>query len=195
MRLIAEGDRFTGERAVLRLLTLVDCTDRYVGWLRDPEVNRYLETRWSEQTIETVRAFVSSMVSSPDSYLFAILAPGDEHVGNLKIGPVQGRHAYADVSYFIGERSQWGKGLASDAIATSATIAFSRLGLHRLQAGLYEGNVGSGRALEKAGFRREGSQRKQLRTQGDVWEDHVWYGLLREEWAELNARRGSRNEG
>jgi RimJ/RimL family protein N-acetyltransferase len=201
MRRVRPSERFVGARCELRLLTLADCTERYVGWLRDPEINRYLETRWSEQNLESVRAFVGGMVESADSYLFAIVVEG-AHVGNIKIGPIQARHRYADVSYFIGERAQWGRGIASDAIALAAAIGFERLGLHRVQAGLYEGNVGSGRALEKAGFRREGVQRKQLRLGADPdapaadtqWEDHVWYGLLREEWQALNVRLVCCNE-
>ncbi len=188
MRLIQPHERFHGQRTVLRLLTLEDCNDRYVSWLRDPDVNRHLETRWTEQTLTTVRDFVASMIGSRDSYLFAILDLSSTHVGNLKIGPVHARHAYADISYFIGDRSQWGRGLASDAIATAAAIAFERLGLHRVQAGLYEGNVGSARALEKAGFLREGIQRQQLRTGDGRWEDHVWYGLVRDEWTSQSSR-------
>jgi len=176
------GELFYGERASLRLIQLADCTARYLGWLQDPEVNRYLETRWSEQSLESIRAFVDVMTKSEDSYLFAIISKATQgHVGNIKIGPISARHAYADVSYFIGERSEWGKGLASDAIRVAARIGFEKLGLHRLQAGLYEGNVGSAKALEKAGFRFEARLRKQLHGP-NAWEDHLWYGLLREEW-------------
>jgi RimJ/RimL family protein N-acetyltransferase len=85
------------------------------------------------------------------------------------------------VSYFIGERSCWGKGLATAAIRAACGIAFERLDLHRLQAGLYAGNVGSLRALEKAGFTREGVWRQQL-LGPDGWEDHVFLGMLRQEW-------------
>jgi RimJ/RimL family protein N-acetyltransferase len=190
-RRIQPGERLVGSRATLRLVTLADCTDAYVGWLGDPEVSKYLETRWVPQTKGTIEAFVRGMLASPDSYLFAVLERASErHVGNLKIGPINARHAFADVSYFIGERAMWGRGLASDAIRVAANIAFERLDLHRVQAGLYEGNVGSARALEKAGFRLDGRLRKQLR-QGDAWEDHIWYGLLREEWAQARERNAS----
>ena len=178
-RLISPGELFAGQRCHLRLLTTADCSERYLGWLRDPEVSRYLETRWQPQTLETVREFVAAMEASPDSYLFAILVDG-QHVGNIKVGPIHPRHAHADVSYFIGERAQWGKGIATDAIRVATRIAFERLGLHRVQAGLYEGNVGSARALEKAGYRFEGRFRRQLRGPHD-WEDHLWYGLVVED--------------
>jgi RimJ/RimL family protein N-acetyltransferase len=186
-RRINPAEQFAGKNALLRLVTMDDCTQRYVDWLLDPEVHRYLETRWSPQSLDTVRSFVGGLIDSPSSYLFAIVAPRvsggpvDTHVGNIKIGPIDAHHACADVSYFVGERDAWGKGIASDAVAIATRIAFERLELHRLQAGAYSSNVASTRVLEKSGYRIEGRLRGRLRA-GDAWEDHLWYGLLREEW-------------
>ncbi len=181
-RKIQTHERFRGAKVTLRLVTLEDCTERYVSWLQDPEVSRYLETRWSEQSLESVRAFVSATLASEHSDLFAIVENASgSHVGNIKVGPIQPRHGYADVSYFLGDRATWGRGLATEAIAIATFLAFERLGLHRVQAGLYEGNAASGRALEKVGYTLEGRMRKQL-VGPHGWEDHLWYGLLREDW-------------
>ncbi len=174
-RLISTEERFEGDRVTLRLLTLADCNEQYVAWLRDPEVNRYLETRWTEQTIDTVVAFVSALMEDPLNYLFAIVEnDGGAHVGNLKIGLINVPHGYADLSYFIGARECWGRGYASDAIALASAIGFGRLGLHRLQAGLYERNLASARSLVKAGFQYEARFRRQL-VGPEGFEDHVWY--------------------
>lgn len=181
-RAITPSERFEGEKVYLRLVELSDCTDRYVAWLADPEVNQYLETRYAEQTLDMIRGFVAGMIESPHSYLFAICEMnGGRHVGNVKIGPIVPRHLFADVSYFIGEREAWGKGYGSEAVRLVTKLGFERLGLHRCQAGLYESNVGSHRLLEKAGYTYEGRLAKQLRIE-DRWEDHVWFGALRETW-------------
>jgi RimJ/RimL family protein N-acetyltransferase len=169
-----------GPRVRLRLLTELDCTPRYLAWLQDPLVNRYLETRWSPQSLASIRGYVRDMLASPDSYLFGIHV-GERHIGNIKLGPIHTQHAYADVSYFIGERDEWGKGYASEAIAVVTWFAFTVAELHRVQAGLYAGNVASARALERAGFVREGCFVRQLRGP-EGWEDHLWYGLTREDW-------------
>jgi RimJ/RimL family protein N-acetyltransferase len=180
-RLITPGQRFSGSAAgiSLRLVVLEDCTPRYLRWLEDPEVNRYLETRWSAQSLESIRAFVAAQLAAVDSYLFAIEAES-EHVGNLKIGPINPHHGCADLSYFIGERASWGRGIATAAIRIASSIAFGPLGLYRLQAGVYASNLGSIRVLEKTGFRQEGVWRRQLLGLGGR-EDHVWFGLLAEE--------------
>jgi RimJ/RimL family protein N-acetyltransferase len=181
-RLVGPEERFQRGAIALRLVRLDDCTPRYVAWLENPEVNRYLETRWSTHTIESVTAFVRSLLESPDSYLFAITIAGTgEHIGNIKLGPVHPLHRFADVSYFIGEPAHWGLGHATTAIRIATAVGFERLGLERVQAGIYEGNVGSGRALERAGFRLEARLRRKLRLDDD-WEDHLIYGILRQEW-------------
>lgn len=182
MRVIGTEERFEGRDVILRLCTLDDCTGTYVDWLQDPEVSRYLETRWSTQSLDSIRAFVASMLASDHSYLFAIVTRSDgRHVGNVKVGPIVERHAHADVSYFIGDRPSWGRGLGTQAVRLATQLGFERLAMHRLQAGLYETNVGSQRVLEKAGYTYEGRLQKQLRGPNG-WEDHVWFGALRESW-------------
>jgi ribosomal-protein-alanine N-acetyltransferase len=181
-KLLQPEDRLVGESVSLRLVTAADCTDRYVSWLQDPQVNRYLETRWRPQSLEAVRGFVADMQKSDANYLMAIVENSSgTHLGNLKVGPIVAPHEMADLSYFIGERGAWGKGYATQAIRLATTFAFRRLGLRRLQAGLYETNLGSKRALEKAGYRYEGRFPKQLRG-ADGWEDHLWYAALASDW-------------
>jgi RimJ/RimL family protein N-acetyltransferase len=181
------GDWLEGDRVRLRLITLEDCNERYLQWLQDPAVNQFLETRWMCQTMETIRAFVAQMVADPSSYLFGIFVQGGSgHVGNIKVGPINPHHAYADISYFIGETSVRGKGYAADAIFIVTRWAFERRKLHRLQAGVYASNVASARSLERVGYRREAVLRSgALGAQG--WEDVYGYGLLADEWQAMQA--------
>lgn len=170
------------EKIVLRPVTSADCTALYVAWLRDPLVNQFLETRWYQQDISTVSDFVQKMVASDDNLLFAIIhQDGGNHIGNIKLGPINRYHGYADVSYFIGERQYWRKGFATEAIKLVTGFGFEVLQLYRMQAGAYATNVGSVRALEKAGYRLEGRFRKQL-VYADARDDHLWFGINIDDW-------------
>jgi len=181
--------RLSGEAVWLRPVELEDCTATYVGWLADPQVNRYLETRWSTHDLDTVRQFVSAMRNDADNVLFAICeAEGGTHVGNIKLGPVNWIHRYADISYFIGDRSFWSRGLATDAIRTVTGFGFEVLKLHRLQAGVYRSNGASARALERVGYALEGTLRQKLRADS-AWEDHLIYGITADQWTK---KRGAR---
>jgi len=175
---ISDGERIPGDKVYLRLVELSDCGDHYRGWLEDAKVNQFLETRWSEHTGESIRAFVSQMRESDDNYLFAIIETERErHVGNMKLGPIDPVHHHADLSYFIGERDAWGKGIATEAIRLATRFGFERLALHRVQAVVNAANVRSAKALERAGYVREGAAREKLWT-GQGWSDQLSYGIL-----------------
>lgn len=175
---IKPGEALGSKKVLLRLVTLQDCNDKYVSWLQDPEVNQYLETRWQEQNIKTIKEFVSNMLNNSNSYLFAIIEKEHyNHIGNIKLGPINPHHSFADISYFIGDRSAWGKGYATEAILLITRFGFKRLGLHRLQAGIYASNGPSRRVLEKAGYQLEGTLEDKLKG-ANSWEDHILYALL-----------------
>lgn len=171
--LLLERDRLT-----LRPLTQEDVTDRYVGWLNDPEVHRWLETRWETQTAAKVAEFLAGVHAS-GSYLWGMFVPEVGHIGNIKLGPIRQHHECADCSYFIGERSQWGKGYATAAVKLVCEFGFKKLRLHRIQAGCYGGNKASQRVLRKAGFAFEGTSQRALKTPNG-WDHHEHYGRISE---------------
>lgn len=171
---------------VLRQINLSDCTEMYVNWLHDPEVNRYLETRWEKQTMSSIKAFVQSQRENDHSILLTIrLASDDKHIGNIKIGPINRHHQHADISYFIGDKEFWGKGIATRAINLVAGFGFHELNLHRVEAGAYAAAVGSWKALEKNNFIREAVFRKQVVSDGEYM-DAYRYGLLASEYKEVH---------
>lgn len=145
-----------GGVVTLRQIELEDCNENYVKWLNDPEVNQYLETRWIRQNLEEIKEFVIFQRENDHSILFAIIYnPTNQHIGNIKIGPINPHYKYAAISYFIGEKRLWGKGCATEAIRLISEFGFRELGLHRIEAGAYEEAIGSQSALEKNGFNKE----------------------------------------
>lgn len=171
-----------GRRVTLRQIESDDCTTTYVDWLNDPEVNQYLETRWSEQSLESIRNFVESQRNNDHSILFAIILCDDNrHIGNIKIGPINYHHKHADISYFIGDKSVWNKGIATASIKLITRFGFEHLDLHRIEAGAYSASIGSWKALEKNGFKREAVLKEQVISKGQ-WMDVYRYGILKREF-------------
>ncbi|MCR9191731.1 MAG: GNAT family N-acetyltransferase [Gammaproteobacteria bacterium] len=168
-----------GEHINLRLVTTEDCNETYLSWLQDPKVIRFLETRWVEQTLESITEFVIHMMRDQYSYLFAIVDNhSKKHIGNIKIGPNNPYHHDTQLSYFIGERSAWGCGFATEAIRLVSDFSFNVLHMRWIYAGSYGRNVASQRALEKAGYVQQ-AVFKQKMVDGQTYDDHLWYGLRR----------------
>lgn len=74
----------------------------------------------------------------------------------------------------------WGKGYMQEAIKVFYTIAFKKLELHRLQAGVEPQNKRSIKVVKSLGFRREGVSKKVVHLRGE-WKDLVQFAITSEE--------------
>ncbi len=168
------GTTCFGERLYLRPAGPGDVTGAYVRWMNDPEVVQYLETRFMRHTAESLRDYVQKVSADADAFFFAVvLKEGDRHIGNIKLGPLNRVHRFADIGLMIGEKDCWGKGYAAEAIQVLSEFAFGQLKLHKLTASCYETNQGSARAFQKAGFVVEGVRKRHFRCR-----DHYVDGIL-----------------
>ncbi|NQU59157.1 MAG: GNAT family N-acetyltransferase [Rhodospirillales bacterium] len=179
-----EALRLNSPELFLRPLTKDDASQTYVDWLNNPAINRFLETRFEVQSLESVRTFIEAINKRDDEHLFGIfLSETGRHVGTIKVGPIKPHHRVADVSLFIGEKDCWGQGLATNAIRLITGYAFKELGLSKLSASMYAPNIGSLAAFIKAGFRKEGLRRKYLLLDGEDC-DMIELGLCPDEYQE-----------
>jgi RimJ/RimL family protein N-acetyltransferase len=159
--------RVEGPRLYLRPLRVEDVGAEYLGWMHDPEVVRYLESRFTTPSLEDLRAYVERKRAAPDALLLAIvMREGDRHVGNVKLEPIDRHHGLGEIGILLGDKSVWGRGVASEAIALLCDHAFQALKLRKLTAGSYADNRASIRAFEKAGFRIEARRRDHYRLDG-----------------------------
>jgi len=140
-------------------LSASDVSETYVSWLNDPRVNRHLESRFRIHDLKSVQEYVKNL-SEPtsDEILYGIyLRENHQHVGNIKIGPIDSTHHHATIGILIGDPSMWGKGLASNAIRLLVDHASRLEGITTFTAGCYSTNVGSYRAFLKAGWKHTGT--------------------------------------
>ena len=146
---ILEEDNF-----YLRKISLDDCNENYLSWMNDYEINKYLESRFTTHTIDSLKNFVTAMNNSENNFLFAIVdKESDKHIGNIKLGGIHPIHKYADIGLIIGDKNYWGHGIATNAIKLVTEFAFNDLNLRKVIAGVYENNIGSIRAFKKCGFK------------------------------------------
>ena len=92
-----------GDRIYLREVRSEDVTEHYYGWLNDPDINKYLETRYVPRSKSNIQSFVQKLDGRTDEIFLAIcLKKSKEHIGNIKLGPINSVHRYADISLLIG---------------------------------------------------------------------------------------------
>ena len=148
--------KILGQRIFLRLLTAADVNSTYLSWLNDPEINRFLETRFTSYSLEKLREYVHDSNRNPAEKLFGIFLNNGGHIGNVKIGDISAQHKHGAVGILIGDKRLWGNGFATEAISLITKYAFNTLRLHKLVAGALKNNSGSIKAFKKSGFTEVG---------------------------------------
>ena len=126
----------------------------------DPETRRRLddEPLTPDRERESI-ARTEEQWRSGSGAPFVIADAGDDRALGL-VNLQFGEDATVAVSVFPEER---GRGIASRAMRLAATWGLRELGLRRVVAEVAADNVASIRAIEKAGFRREGLRDDQVR--------------------------------
>ena len=160
----------------LRILKEHDVTLRYVSWYNDTEVVRYSENQYRSFTLDGQKQYVRDSLQNANVDLFGIF---DEklHIGNISIKGLTENHRRAEITYVIGDRNYWGKGIATFIISKVVQQAKQKYKLKKLCAGCAHENTGSRRALERNKFVVEGIKKRHLMLNG-IWHDQIDYGLL-----------------
>jgi RimJ/RimL family protein N-acetyltransferase len=142
-----------GEHIQLKTLTPAMVTQKYVDWMNDPDVTKYTESRFRKHTFRGIKLYVQDVSGNSDDYFYGIFLH-NEHIGNIKLH-INMHHNLGDIGLIIGDKQQWGKGYATEAIKLVTDHGFNVLGLHKIYAGIYSNNKGSIGAFMKAGFTEE----------------------------------------
>jgi ribosomal-protein-alanine N-acetyltransferase len=170
----------SGRRVYLREVRPEDVNENYYRWMSDPDVTRFLESRFFPNSLASLRQYATDKQGDRDNVFLAILLhENHRHIGNIKLGPIDWIHRRGEVGILIGEKDCWGKGYAAEAIGLLVDYAFDRLNLHKVTAGCYATNEGSTRTFEKAGFVREGLRKQHCFCEGS-YVDVVLLGRVRQ---------------
>lgn len=145
------------ETSFIKVLNKADVTENYVMWLNDYEVTKFTEQKYFEHSLKRVEDFVIQKYDSNCDLLFGIFY-NDEHIGNIKLGPIKWEHKSAEVSFFIGNKDFWGKGIASKVVKKVVEYAVEVLLLEKINAGYYDLNISSAKVFERCGFAVEGTR-------------------------------------
>ncbi len=115
-----------------------------------------------------------------EGYTFHLFAK-NRLIGGIGLTQIRRGIAQAGLlGYWIGE-AHARQGYMTEATGLVLDLAFSRLGLHRVEASCIPENIASCTLLQNLGFRQEGFARSYLKIAGE-WADHNLYSIVEDEW-------------
>ena len=160
----------------LRILSDKDVTQSYVDWFSNPLVTQFSDNRYRKFTLGGQIEYVKKILKVSNQHLFGIFE-SKEHIGNIVLGPIDLNHRRAEITYVIGSKSHWGKGIGTYAVREIVKKARRDYDLIKVFAGCASHNEGSKKILLKNGFVLEGVRKKHLFYDG-IWMDQLDYGLI-----------------
>ena len=123
--------------------------------------------------------YITAMLSADETSIFAYaITRNDRAIGSIGVFRQSNIHRQtAELGYYLAEE-YWGRGIMTEAIRQLCGIVFDTTGILRIYAEPFAYNTGSRRALEKAGFRYEGTMKNNAVKNGKVL-DMALYSLTR----------------
>lgn len=129
------------------------------------------------QDIEETETILNNWITSQDSYIFSVKETVSNEFTGL-IALILGKLLFRNAEVWYKTLPQyWGKGYTSEALNEILAFGFSKLKLHRIEAGCAIKNYRSINVLGKAGMKLEGTKRQVLPVRGE-WVDSNSYAIL-----------------
>ena len=182
----SEPSAIAGERVYLRYPRLAD----YAEWAdlrgRSRAFLKPWEPAWTQDELTRI-AFryrirrYQRLVRDDLSYAFFVaLKENDRLIGGCTLSNVRrGVTQCGSLGYWSGEPYA-GQGLMTEAVRALVVHAFTRMGLHRIEAACLPHNEPSKRLLHRVGFRLEGEALRYLKIDGQ-WRDHLLFAMLEDD--------------
>ena len=177
-----------GRRTWLRPAEREDL-ETFVEWSNDARVTQWLMPRGPIGRAQWEARYEHMLEGQGrDHWFFVICRLGDRTaIGNCGLFDVDFRNGGAGIGITIGDASNRGQGLGTDALEAVLDFGFGTLRLERMWLDVYTSNGRARRSYDKAGFTREGTFRHAYHRGGEFI-DSDRMAILRSEWAERRAR-------
>lgn len=157
---------------------------KFVEWLNDPEVRRYLSVSMPISQAAEEQWFENMLKRPPEEQSLGIEIKDGETwrlIGNCGIFDIKWRTRCAEVGLFIGEKSYWNMGYGTEVMRLLLHHGFGTLNLNRIFLRVDAENLGGIRSYEKAGFIHEARLRESDFREGRYCDDLIM-SVLRSEW-------------
>jgi len=171
-----------GDKLFLRPLEKKDINRKYLSWMNDRDVTKYLELRVFPSTLEDLQRFYKDTRNPKTDVLLAIVDKATNgHIGNIKLGHIDWINRYGELSIMLGDKKYWGKGYGYDACRLMIEYAFKNLNLNKVILCVYAQHTAAIKIYQKLGFKIEGRMTKIFNLNGK-YVDSLWMGILKSEF-------------
>ncbi len=175
--------KYEGRGFYLRQLNVDEVSEKYLGWVTDPEVNEFLALKYDTHSVESLKEFVRSCNASEARFLYGVFTADNAHIGNFSIYNISKPNKTFDFGYFIGEKEWWGKDAGLSCCLIGLGIAFDHMQLRKTFTYVESINLKSRFVLQKMGFEKEAVLKERVFNK-NAYVDSIVYSLNEQQWRE-----------
>ncbi|WP_242829458.1 GNAT family N-acetyltransferase [Butyrivibrio fibrisolvens] len=168
-------------RLILRRFTIEDADDMYNNWASDSEVTEFLT--WSPHpNVDFTRQLLKDWISKYEDGAYfnwvIELKENGQAIGNISVVELNEKIEAAEIGYCM-SKNYWGQGIMPEALKSVADYLFDVVELNRVAACHDANNPKSGRVMDKAGMKLEGTLRATGKNNKGVLYDKVWHSMIK----------------
>ena len=123
------------KRLTIKPLGLDFLSEKYVSWMNDSDVNKYLSSG-GDYTIEKLKKFLTETEEKKILFWAIVIKESKNHIGNIKIDPIDYKNGIAEYGIMMGDKNEWGKGYAKEASKLVINYCFENLNLRKITLGV-----------------------------------------------------------
>jgi len=155
----------------------------FLTWINDEEAIKYSLSSFQRMSTKAeIEHWFESLFTEQNTYNVGVyLKSTNQLIGYAGISGISKLNKSGEFFIFIGDKSQWGKGIGTLVTQKITAYGFDTLQLNRMMLTVSELNMGGVRAYEKAGYTIEGRLREACYRDG-VFHDKIVMSMLQSEY-------------
>ncbi len=169
-----------GNKVYFKLIEFEDLNKR-VEWINDPDVQASLHYDYPTSLARTKKWLDKVALDNTRVELSIFSVESQECIGFCGLININRAAGKAELHIFIGNKNLWGGGYGTEAYKLLANYGFIELGLNRIYLYQNTDNDAALHIVQKIGWVKEGTLRKDLFAHGKIYDRHV-VSILRDEW-------------
>ncbi len=138
----------------LKKATMKDLSISWIKWLNDKEVNKFSKKKNKIHTYQSQKKYLKETLADNSKLLFMLIYQ-KKKVGTLLISKISKTNKHCEISYLLGEKKLWNKGLGTKFINSIIRYILKKMKFNKIYAGVRSDNSSSQKILKNNNFKLE----------------------------------------
>ena len=164
-----------GDKVDLQPFSQNFISDNYLNWMNDKDTTRFIDKAKDNLSLNDLNFFAKNMIDSDFDYFFAIIhKEKQQHIGNVRLGPIDFNLMKSNFGILIGNKNFHGYGVATEVLELIKNFSFNYVKLEQIHFPVVKEHTAAMRLYAKTKFTCLGEIKKTFNKDGKSWKLVEW---------------------